>query len=188
MSLFFSITPFSDTGSLIATGARSILQALNSNGINFSHPAVMLHDLCEILQKNMGGSMGSLLCIFFEASATAVRSNVDGMQFWLSAITLGIEAIRKYGLAELGDRTMLDALQCGVERLELKIGGNGSMMEAIDAFVTGCEQGANDTKDMMPKSGRAAYGFSEGKIFKAEANDPGEKIETIFLSLINKKL
>lgn len=165
----------SDTGSLIATGARSILQALNSNEINVTHPAVMLHDLSETLQKNMGGSLGALLCIFLQASAAAVHSDENGMQFWLSAIKLGMSAVQKYGLAEFGDRTMLDALQYGVERLEFKIGENASLVETIEEFVAGCEQGANNTIDMVPKSGRAAYAFSEGKIVKAVANDPGKK-------------
>lgn len=93
---------------MIATGARSILQALNSNEINAVYPAVMLHDLSEILQKNMGGSLGALLCIFLQASASAVNSVENGMHFWLTAIKLGIDAVQKYGLAEFGDRTMLD--------------------------------------------------------------------------------
>lgn len=161
---------------MVATGARSILRALNNNEINVAHPAVMLHELSEILQKNMGGSMGSLLSIFLQASAAAVNSSEDLMQFWLSAIKLGINAVQMYGLAEFGDRTFLDALQCGVERFELKIGQNSSILETIEYFVAGCEQGANNTKEMMPKSGRAAYAFSEGKKLKAEANDPGKKI------------
>lgn len=135
----------------------------------------MLHDLGEILQKNMGGSLGALMCIFLEASTAAIHSHVDGLQFWLSAIKLGIGAVQKYGLAELGDRTMLDALQCGVDRLESKIRDNASVIEAVGAFVAGCEQGANNTKDMLPRSGRACYSFSEGKTFKAEVNDPGTR-------------
>lgn len=168
--------PLSDTGSLIATGARSILQALNNNTINVTYPAVMLHDLSEILQQNMGGSLGALLCIFLQASAAAVYSDGDGILFWVSAIKLGINAVQKYGLAELGDRTMLDALQCGVERMVSMINENASAIKVIEDFVAGCEEGANNTKDMMPKSGRAAYVFSEGKEFKAEANDPGERM------------
>ncbi len=133
----------------------------------------MLHELSEILQKNMGGSLGALLCIFLQASAVAVNSDDDGMKFWLSAMKLGIGAVQKYGLAELGDRTMLDALQCGVDRLELECGG--STVENFNAFVMGCEQGANNTKEMMPKSGRAAYSFSGGQKFTAESNDPGKE-------------
>lgn len=133
----------------------------------------MLHDLSEVLQKNMGGSLGALLCIFLQAAPGAILSNTDSMQFWLSALKLGMKAVQKYGLADLGDRTMLDALQCGVEKFELKIGENKSVSEAVGAFAVGCEEGANNTKTMLPKSGRAAYVFSEGKVLTAESNDPG---------------
>lgn len=59
--------------------------------------------------------------------------------------------------------------------MELKIGENASIVETVDDFALGCEQGANNTKDMVPKSGRAAYVFSDGKHYKAEANDPGNR-------------
>ncbi|KAG4066000.1 hypothetical protein HA402_001247 [Bradysia odoriphaga] len=169
----------SDTGSLIATGATTVHQALINNEIDVAHPAVMLHNLSEVLQKNMGGSLGALLCIFLQAASAAVHSNADSMHFWLSAMKLGISAVQKYGLADLGDRTMLDALQCGVEQFELKVGGNQNVFEAVTAFAAGCEQGANNTKNMMPKSGRAAYVFSEGKTFTAEVNDPGAQVIAI---------
>lgn len=136
----------------------------------------MLHNLSEILQKNMGGSLGALLCIFLQASAAAFTSNENGTHLWLSAMRLGISAVHKCGLAELGDRTMLDALQLGVDGLESKINDNASIVEAFDAFAVGCEQGANNTKGMVPKSGRAAYMFSDGKKCTAEANDPGNRI------------
>lgn len=179
-----------DTGTLASTGAKNILQALNSGKINVAHPAVMLHDLSDILQKNMGGSLGALLCIFLQAAAAAaITSNEDGLQsgdiqFWLTAIKLGMSAVQKYGLADLGDRTMLDALQCGVEQLEKDINENSSIDKTIDDFVAACEQGADDTKEMIPKSGRAAYVFSEGKEFKAEGNDPG--MEIIYFEMPDK--
>lgn len=131
----------------------------------------MLHNLSEILQRNMGGSLGALLCIFLQAAVTSAE---NGRQFWLSALKLGIDAVRRYGLAELGDRTMLDALQTGVDGLELRVRGKGNALECLEAFVLGCEMGANNTKDMLPKSGRAAYVFSEGKTLQAKSNDPGK--------------
>lgn len=168
-----------DTGTQITAAAKAIVQALNGDKINVMHPAIMLHDISEVLQKNMGGSLGAILCIFLQGAAEAFIFDEDAIelghqQLWLLGVTFGIRAVQKYSLAEIGDRTMLDALQFGVEGLEKGIKEAPTVLDMIDGFATACEQGALKTKDMLPKSGRAAYMFSEGKEFKAGGTDPGK--------------
>ncbi|XP_063703283.1 PTS-dependent dihydroxyacetone kinase 1, dihydroxyacetone-binding subunit DhaK-like [Culicoides brevitarsis] len=170
-----------DTGTLITGAAKALLQAINSDKINFMYPAVMLHEISDVLQKNMGGSLGAIFCIFLQGAAEAFIFDQDvvtvgHLQLWLLALKFGMRAVMKYGLAEVGDRTILDALQPGIEKLEEGMAMNPSLKDIIDDFATACEEGADRTKEIMPKSGRAAYGFSEGKAFKAETNDPGAQV------------
>lgn len=168
-----------DTGTLISVAAKAVLQALNSDKINFMYPAIMLHEISEILQKSMGGSLGAIFSIFLQGAVEAFIFDQDvitvgHLQLWLLALKFGTRAVMKYGLAEVRDRTILDALQPGIDKLEEGMTANPSFKDTIDDFATACEEGADKTKEILPKSGRAAYGFSEGKIFKAEFNDPGK--------------
>ncbi|KAJ6648688.1 Dihydroxyacetone kinase [Pseudolycoriella hygida] len=162
-----------DTGSSLSHGGGCVYQLLCDNDVDVKYPAVILNDISEILQQNMGGTLGALLCIFFQAAAAAVYSHEEGLKFWLRAIKLGIAAIQKYALAEIGDRTMLDALQSGVERLELKIKEEASVIDCAEAFAAGCREGADNTRVMIAKAGRAAYKFTEPRKLKARSNDPG---------------
>lgn len=171
-----------DTGSLIAGAAKAIQMALNGDKINFMYPCIVLHDLSEIIQKHMGGSLGAILAIFLEAAAeafifehSAPEDLYQLLDIWLEAIEMGTKAVMRYGLAELGDRTIVDALSVGVDALKNAKASNEpkKLQELIDEFATGCEKGADETKTMLPKSGRAAYAFSDGKEFKPEGNDPG---------------
>uniref|UniRef100_A0A336MJN1 Triokinase/FMN cyclase n=1 Tax=Culicoides sonorensis TaxID=179676 RepID=A0A336MJN1_CULSO len=173
-----------DTGTLITAAAKAILQALNGDKINLTYPAIMLHEISEIVQKTMGGSLGAILSIFLHGATEAFIFDQDvitigHLQIWLLALKFGMRAVMKYGRAEVGDRTFLDALQPGIDKLEEGMKENPSIKDMIDDFATACEEGADKTKEILPKSGRAAYGFSEGKAFKAEFNDPGAQVVAI---------
>lgn len=168
-----------DTGTLLANGANAIQQALNSDKLNLMYPCILLHDLAEVVMNSMGGSLGAIFCIFLEAAAEAFLIEEDVLNvsnpisLWILALKFGVRAIQRYGKAEVGDRTVLDALVSGIEALESTMMENTSIRETIDDFATGCEDGADRTKNMVPMSGRAAYVFSDGKEFTSELNDPG---------------
>lgn len=170
-----------DTGTLLVNGANAVLEALNSDKLNLMYPCILLHDLAEAVQKNMGGSLGAIFCIFLEAAAEAFQMEEDvlsvttPLSLWLLALKFGTRAVQHYGKAEVGDRTVIDALTGGIQALETTMMENveSSIKETIEDFATGCEDGADKTKNMVPLSGRAAYAFSDGKEFTSEFNDPG---------------
>lgn len=174
-----------DTGTLICCAANGIQSALLSDKINFMYPCVTIHELSEVIQKHMGGSLGAILAIFLQGlaesftdeSAKYIHDNRDLMNIWLNGLNTGLKAVVKYGKADVGDRTMIDALIPGIEALEKSMLLGAKIAECIDDFATGCEAGADQTKMMLPKSGRAAYAFSEeGKEFNPKGNDPGAMV------------
>lgn len=80
----------------------------------------------------------------------------------------------KYGLAEIGDRTMLDSLKGGEISLKKCIQTNSTdVLSCVEGFAIGCEEAAKNTINMYPKSGRAAYTFSENIDKKCKFPDPG---------------
>ena len=66
------------------------------------------------LSQTMGGSSGVLLAIFFAAAGDAASSGHDHAPTRSQA---GLARLQEIGGAELGDRTMVDALQPALEAL-----------------------------------------------------------------------
>ncbi|MBZ9676445.1 dihydroxyacetone kinase subunit DhaK [Mesorhizobium sp. ES1-1] len=132
-----------DTGSTVATGARSILERLDT--LPLANPAATMGAMGDILSSSMGGSSGVLLSIFFTAAAQA-RSGGASLA---NALLSGLERMTFYGGASPGDRTMIDALEPALKALD----ANG-LEEAARAARVGAE--ATSAMDKA-KAGRSAY-------------------------------
>ncbi|QND58298.1 dihydroxyacetone kinase subunit DhaK [Mesorhizobium huakuii] len=132
-----------DTGSTVATGARSILERLDT--LPLASPAATLGAIGDILSTSMGGSSGVLLSIFFTAAAQALGGGASLSK----ALLAGLERMTFYGGAKPGDRTMVDALEPALKALD----ANG-----LEEAATAARHGAEATAAMeKAKAGRSAY-------------------------------
>ncbi|MER8895029.1 dihydroxyacetone kinase subunit DhaK [Mesorhizobium sp. M0676] len=132
-----------DTGSTVATGARSVLERLDA--LPLADPAATLATIGDSLGVAMGGSSGVLLSIFFTAAAQAS----NGGATLSKALLAGLDRITFYGGARVGDRTMVDALEPALKALDAK---------GLDAAATAARHGAEATAAMeKAKAGRSAY-------------------------------
>jgi dihydroxyacetone kinase len=146
-----------DTGTTFATAARAI-QA-RADRLPFAEPAELLAELGELLAEIMGGSSGVLLSIGCTAASLALARGLG----WAAALGEGVGRIREYGGAQPGDRTMIDALQPGIDVLL----ATGDLRAAAQAARAGAEQTASL---VQAKAGRAAY-LSSASL--AGVADPG---------------
>ncbi|MFF0950087.1 dihydroxyacetone kinase subunit DhaK [Rhizobium leguminosarum] len=145
-----------DTGSTVASGARSVLARLDT--LPLDRPAATLASLGDILGTSMGGSSGVLLSIFFTAAAKAMADKADIS----AALLAGLDRMTFYGGAAVGDRTMVDALSPALQAL-----ASGDVAAAARAAAVGAES----TKTMMKaRAGRASY---VGERDLAGVADPG---------------
>ncbi|API51314.1 dihydroxyacetone kinase [Rhizobium leguminosarum] len=145
-----------DTGSTVASGARSVLARLDT--LPLDRPAATLASLGEILGTSMGGSSGVLLSIFFTAAAKTMADKADIS----AALLAGLDRMTFYGGAAVGDRTMVDALSPALQAL-----ASGDVIAAAKAAAAGAES----TKTMMKaRAGRASY---VGERDLAGVADPG---------------
>ncbi|TBY78983.1 DAK2 domain-containing protein [Rhizobium leguminosarum bv. viciae] len=145
-----------DTGSTVASGARSVLARLDT--LPLDRPAATLASLGDILGTSMGGSSGVLLSIFFTAAAKAMADKADIS----AALLAGLDRMTFYGGAAVGDRTMVDALSPALQAL-----ASGDVVAAAKAAAAGAES----TKTMMKaRAGRASY---VGERDLAGVADPG---------------
>ncbi|TIT32453.1 MAG: DAK2 domain-containing protein [Mesorhizobium sp.] len=132
-----------DTGSTVATGARSILERLDT--LPLADPAATLGAVGDLLSASMGGSSGVLLSIFFTAASRALDGSTDVPK----ALLAGLERMTFYGGAKPGDRTMVDALEPALRALDAKGLEEAAIVAARGAEATAAMERA--------KAGRSAY-------------------------------
>ncbi len=155
-----------DTGSTLATAARALKGALDR---------MPLADLTQLfravgneLSQTMGGSSGVILAIFFGATGDACANGRPTPE----ALRAGLKRISEVGGAEIGDRTMIDALQPALAAL------TDGFAAAAQAARTGADGTARMTR---AKAGRASYVPEENLLGH---NDPGaEAVARLFEGL-----
>lgn len=155
-----------DTGSTVATAARQL--KANLSKMPLADVSLFFLSASDSFTRSMGGSSGVLMAIFFAAAGGAKGA-------WQNALQAGLSKMMAYGGAEIGDRTMVDALAPALAALAK----GGNLADAAKAARTG----ADATKAMtQAKAGRASY-VSEANL--AGVTDPGaEAVALLFEGLV----
>ncbi|XP_029615570.1 triokinase/FMN cyclase [Salmo trutta] len=145
-----------DCGNTHAQAAKAIQEWLQSHIVP-GCPGQLLSTLAGLVQERMGGSSGALYSLFLTAAAALLKDGSDPAA-WANAMQAGTDAMRWYGGADPGDRTMLDALCPAVEELRrLTTSPPGGHMAILQAAVEKAELGAESTRDLTARAGRASY-------------------------------
>lgn len=131
-----------DTGSTLAGAARALIQALDR--LPLSDHTQLFRAIGQELSQTMGGSSGVLLAIFFAAAGDGASSGLSIRE----ALKAGLARMQEIGGAQIGDRTMVDALSPALDALDASIG----------AAAKAARDGANLTATLVrARAGRAAY-------------------------------
>lgn len=131
-----------DTGSTLAGASRALIGALDRL------PLADHTQLCRAigleLSQTMGGSSGVLLAIYFTAAGDAASNGLS----MLEALKSGLARMQEIGGAQLGDRTMVDALHPALQALA----------ESVEEAAKAARAGADYTATLVKaNAGRAAY-------------------------------
>lgn len=155
-----------DTGSTFASGARDIQAQNKGKKLPLNDLSTLFTVVGDRLATVMGGSSGVLMSIFF----TAAGQKVEEGKPVADALLFGLERMKHYGGADLGDRTMIDALQPALEAL----GKKGDVKAAA--------KGAKETASMKKaNAGRSSY-LSSNSL--KGVKDPGAvAVEKVFEAL-----
>jgi ATP-dependent dihydroxyacetone kinase len=150
-----------DTGSTLTTASRALIKALGR--LPLADWTQLYRAVGLELSQTMGGSSGVLLAIFFTAAGDASANGQDAV----SALKAGLMRIQQVGGANMGDRTMIDALSPALDALP----------SGLEAAATAARVGADKTSKMLrARAGRASY-VSENHL--AGHNDPGAEAVAI---------
>lgn len=109
-------------------------------------------------------TMGTLMASGIMEGGKAVGAVAQLGPKELSAFLTGFAAgIQKRGKCELGDRTLLDAMDAGAKSAAQALAGGKDMAGMMQAAVQGAEVGVEATKSMLPKFGKAAVFSAKAK-------------------------
>ncbi|KAI4786006.1 hypothetical protein KUCAC02_037408 [Chaenocephalus aceratus] len=149
-----------DCGNTHAQAAKAIQEWLQNHVVP-GCPGRLLSVLAGLVQEKMGGSSGALYSLFLTAAAGHVTEGQSNGAAWATAM---------YGGADVGDRTMLDALCPAVDELmKLKTAPPGGQLAVLQNAVKKASLGAESTLDLTAMAGRASYIAAE----RVSLPDPG---------------
>ncbi|MEJ1090887.1 dihydroxyacetone kinase subunit DhaL [Microbacterium istanbulense] len=110
------------------------------------------------LVSSVGGASGPLYGTFFlRAGMTAgAVTELDGPAF-AAALRAGLDGVIARGKAEVGDKTMLDAMVPAVDAFDAALAAGGSPAEAARAAEEAASAGRDATEPLVARKGRASY-------------------------------
>jgi phosphoenolpyruvate---glycerone phosphotransferase subunit DhaL len=141
-----------DHGTNMDRGMRKAIEKLDA--AETADPGAVLKTVAMALVSSVGGAAGPLYGTLFLqlGGAMAGQDEVD-LAGWASAWRKGLEGVQARGKAELGDKTMVDALTPAVEALEQASDFDNGLRAAAQA----AEDGMKATIPLVARKGRASY-------------------------------
>ena len=147
-----------------------------------------LNQIAMKVLSGIGGSSGALFGTLFMTMAKG--ENIDEGVDYKKAIeifSLGVEAVKQRGKADVGEKTMMDVLIPVANCLKDGVQNNKEINEILTEAVQVAEKGMLSTKDLLATKGRASF---LGERAKGHI-DPGARssqlmIKTVCESVIQK--
>ncbi|WP_151526559.1 dihydroxyacetone kinase subunit DhaL [Serinicoccus kebangsaanensis] len=145
-----------DHGSNMKRGMSACAQLAEQE--DFSSIDAYLKKVGMTLVSTVGGASGPLYGTFFLrlAGPLAASEQVGAHEFG-QALRAGVEGIVARGKAELGDKTMYDALSPALDAFEEAAGAGSDLADALQAAARAAAEGRDATEPMVARKGRASY-------------------------------
>jgi dihydroxyacetone kinase-like protein len=110
------------------------------------------------LLSTVGGAGGPLYGTFFlQAGMKAAGKMELNLEDWVTALDAAVSGVIMRGKAELGDKTMVDALTPAVNALKQASEQNESIEQALAESAEAARHGMEATTPLVARKGRASY-------------------------------
>jgi phosphoenolpyruvate---glycerone phosphotransferase subunit DhaL len=145
-----------DHGINIDRGMRAALGKLE--GLEGEDIGNLLKTVGMTLVSTVGGAGGPLYGTLFMqmGTATAGKSELEP-EDWAGALDAAVDGVHMRGKAEVGDKTMIDALVPARDSFRSALAEGASFAEALNRSAEGAEEGMRATIPLVAKKGRASY-------------------------------
>ena len=167
-----------DHGIGMARGFEAVLARLDE----LSTPAVgeVFSSVGNTLMMSIGGASGAVFgTLFGEGGGALGGRSLFGAEELSLFLCKGLDAVKKRGKANLGDKTMVDALEPAALESERRV--HSPLDEALTAVSSASRKGMENTKGMVARMGKART-LGERSLGHA---DPGALSMSIILELMS---
>ncbi len=120
----------------------------------------VLHITGTALQESMAGTAGLLLGRFFTVAGKAIEDRFDAPTI-ATVLRVGTDEMAKRGKAQVGDRSMIDALEPAAQAAGTANRSGGTPNDVLRAAAEAARAGAERTGEMVPRVGRASRASAE---------------------------
>jgi dihydroxyacetone kinase-like protein len=163
-----------DLGITVDKGCHAVIDALAQQ------PPGTIGDLLRVSGAAFAKANPSTMAALVGGGLLAAAKTVGDEDTWTPTVAESVgrsamERMRERGKAELGDKTVLDALSPSLEALHETSPG-----EALQAMIVAAQSGVESTTDQGGRRGRAAWVGERG----AGHPDPGATAYVLFLTAL----
>jgi len=145
-----------DFGYSMARGFEIVLS--DWDGFDRTDISTFLKKVAVVITSRIGGTSGPIWGTgFLRAAITASGANSLDAEQIAAMLRAAVEGIKARGGAELGDKTLLDALIPVTDMLEERAKAGSTAGETLRAAAATARSAAEATRPMVAKKGRAAY-------------------------------
>jgi dihydroxyacetone kinase phosphoprotein-dependent L subunit len=168
-----------DLGITMTLGFQEIKKQLSCN--HYADLQSILSDCGMAFADNAASTFGALMATMFTRAAQAVKDKTAiGAEEGAAILLSASEGVQKRGHANLGDKTILDALIPASEAYSKALSANQTLPRCLAAALTAARNGSEQTVKMLSKIGRAGW-LGERTI---GAKDPGAAAFVMLLESI----
>lgn len=149
-----SVVGDGDFGFSLARGFENVVAQWDS--FDRTDPATFLQKVAITMTGRIGGTSGPIWGTAFLRAAGAIKGkpSVTGEDV-VAMLRAAIEGIKARGGADLGEKTLLDALAPMTDTIEANLGADGKEIAKLAA--ESAREAAEATRPMQARRGRASY-------------------------------
>lgn len=145
-----------DFGYSLARGFEIVRQ--DWDAYDRTDAGVFLTKIAMALSARIGGTSGPI----WGTATLRIGSALKGKPEFtavdvIAGLRKAVEGIQARGKAELGDKTLLDALVPAIDTLEREVAAGSSSKAAVIAMAATARQAADATAQLQARRGRASY-------------------------------
>ena len=145
-----------DHGINMHRGMQAAIAKLD--GLAAGDIGALLRTVGMTLVSTVGGAGGPLYGTLFMQMGMAASGKAElSPRDWLEALERGLQGVVNLGKAELGDKTMVDALTPARDALKEALDEGASFGDALRRAAAAAEEGMKATIPMVARKGRASY-------------------------------
>ncbi|MGA4668471.1 dihydroxyacetone kinase family protein [Propionibacteriaceae bacterium Y1923] len=171
-----------DHGIGMSNGSRAALKAAQELGGKGAGAQTLLAGAGEAWSDGAGGTSGALWgAILTAVGAVLGDQDAPAEDAVGASLSAALDAVQRLGGAQVGDKTMVDALAPAVEAFQA---AGGSVSERLAAAARAAAEGAESTKPLVAKLGRSRP-LGEKSV---GTPDPGAVSFTQIIEVIQKAL